>query len=146
MRTALLHAASLTLERCQATLLAGKADDCKLGLQDPKQVYIFNCGAILRVAYLRLLPLSHSFNRLALLTKDQKLIIRAVKTYAKQPLERTFFVTAAAKMAYNGFLGPVKTGALLVSKTAALHWGVEQAIAGWDSGKYITLLGSLVVY
>ncbi|KAH2005562.1 hypothetical protein KXV45_001535 [Aspergillus fumigatus] len=34
---------------------------------------------------------------------------------------------------HNGFLGPVKIGALLASKTAALSWRLDQAIAGWDS-------------
>ncbi|KAH2764343.1 hypothetical protein KXV66_007564 [Aspergillus fumigatus] len=34
---------------------------------------------------------------------------------------------------HNGFLGPVKIGALLASKTAALLWRLDQAIAGWDS-------------
>ncbi|KAL3484347.1 hypothetical protein BJX62DRAFT_218853 [Aspergillus germanicus] len=136
LRTALLHAASMTLERCQATLLAGKPDDGgRHELYDPNHVYIFNCGAVLRVAYSRLLPLSHSFNRLVLLTKDDSVIRRAVKMYARQPLERDKFVTKAAKLACNGFLGPVTIGALLVSKTAALSWSIEQAIAGWDSGK-----------
>ncbi|KAH2253185.1 hypothetical protein KXW72_003486 [Aspergillus fumigatus] len=37
---------------------------------------------------------------------------------------------------HNGFLGPVKIGALLVSKTAALLWRLDQAIAGWDSAKW----------
>jgi hypothetical protein len=135
LRTALLHAASMTLERCQATLLAGKVDDNKLGLYDPNQAYIFNCGAMLRVAYSRLLPSSHSFNRLVLLANDENVVTRAVKVYARQPLERDKFITKAAKLACNGFLGPVTIGALLVSKTAALSWSVEQAIAGWDSGK-----------
>ncbi|KAL2828859.1 hypothetical protein BJY01DRAFT_255206 [Aspergillus pseudoustus] len=140
LRTALLRAASMTLDRCQATLVAGRSDEGKLaGLYDPNHIYIFNCGALLRVAGSRLLPHSNSFNRLALLTEDQAVVARAVRVYAQEPLQRTMFVTKAAKMAYNGFLGPVKIGALLVSRTAALSWGVEQAIAGWDSGAALLL-------
>ncbi|RMJ23697.1 hypothetical protein PHISP_05428 [Aspergillus sp. HF37] len=56
-----------------------------------------------------------------------------IERYVDIRLERTVFVTKAAQKAYEGFLIPVTIGNLLVSKTAALHWSVDQAVAGWDS-------------
>ncbi|KAF9891621.1 hypothetical protein FE257_003632 [Aspergillus nanangensis] len=138
LRTALLHAATSALDRCQAALLVGRSEECKFGWDDPANVMIFNCGAVLRSAYSRLLPPSHSFNRLTLLTDDQEVINKAVRTYASSRLERTVFVTKAAQKAYEGFQTPVTIGHLFVSKTAALHWSVEQAVVGWDSALLLT--------
>ncbi|KAJ5936002.1 hypothetical protein N7454_005300 [Penicillium verhagenii] len=138
LRTTLLHSATLILERCQAMLLAGRGDEGKICLDNPGHNIVFNCEAVLRIAFSRLLPVGHSFNRLALLMNDRDDIMRAVQEYSTAPLERTNFVTKAAKMAYDGFLGPVTIGTLLVRKTAALDWSVDQAIAGWDSALLLT--------
>lgn len=134
LQTALLHAAVSTLERCQAALLSESPKDSKFAWDDPRNVMLFNCNAVLRSAYSRLLPPSHNFNRLSLLTDDRDIIMGEVERYVDIRLERTVFVTKAAQKAYEGFLIPVTIGNLLVSKTAALHWSVDQAVAGWDSG------------
>jgi hypothetical protein len=136
LRGALLDAATSTLERCEAALQAERGKDYGPAWGEPEHLPIFNCEAFLRVAYSRLLPPSHAFNRLALLTDDRGVITRAVKTYTNERLERNIFVTKAARKAYEGFRAPVMIGGLLVSKTAAFSWSVEQAVAGWDSGKY----------
>lgn len=139
LQTALLHAAISILERCQAALLAGSSKDSKFAWDDPGNVMLFNCNAVLRSAYSRLLPPSHNFNRLALLTDDRDVIMGEVERYVDKRLERTMFVTRAAQKAYEGFLIPMTIGNLLVSKTAALHWSVDQAVAGWDSGMLASL-------
>ncbi|QKX53822.1 uncharacterized protein TRUGW13939_00902 [Talaromyces rugulosus] len=138
LRGALLHAATSMLERCEAALQAGRGKDYGPAWGEPEYLPIFNCEAFLRVAYSRLLPPSHAFNRLALLTDDRGVVTRAVKTYTNERLERNIFVTKAARKAYEGFLAPVMIGGLLVSKTAAFSWSVEQAVAGWDSALLLT--------
>jgi hypothetical protein len=135
LRTTLLRAAISTLERTEAALQAGRSYDYKVAWDDPEHTLVFNCSAVLRAGYSRLLPPSHSFNRLALLVDDHEALSRAVKTYVTTPLERNEFVTKAASKAYEVFKGPVTIGATLVSKTAAFSWSIEHAVAGWDSGE-----------
>ncbi|KAJ9488598.1 hypothetical protein VN97_g4694 [Penicillium thymicola] len=138
LRTTLLRAAISTLERTEAALQAGRSDDYKVAWDDQEHTLIFNCSAVLRAGYSRLLPPSHSFNRLALLVDDHDVLSRAVKAYVNTPLERNEFVTKAANKAYEGFKGPVTIGATLVSKTAAFSWSIEHAVAGWDSALLLT--------
>ncbi|CAG8909741.1 unnamed protein product [Penicillium egyptiacum] len=138
LRTTLLRAAMSTLERTEAALQAGRSDDYKLAWDDLEHVLVFNCSAVLRAGYSRLLPPSHSFNRLVLLVDDHDALSRAAKTYVNAPLERNEFVTEAARKAYEGFKAPVTIGATLVSKTAAFSWSLEQAVAGWDSALLLT--------
>ncbi|KAJ5200020.1 hypothetical protein N7472_005224 [Penicillium cf. griseofulvum] len=77
----------------------------------------------------------YRLRRRPLLVDDREVLSRAVKTYVNAPLERNDFVTKAARKAYEGFKGPVTIGVTLVSKTAAFSWGIEHAVAGWDSGE-----------
>ncbi|KAJ5423965.1 hypothetical protein N7491_009181 [Penicillium cf. griseofulvum] len=131
-----MHAINIYLWHLnQLAQTAGRSDDYKVAWDDPEHTLVFNCSAVLRAGYSRLLPPSHSFNRLALLVDDREVLSRAVKTYVNAPLERNDFVTKAARKAYEGFKGPVTIGVTLVSKTAAFSWGIEHAVAGWDSGE-----------
>lgn len=135
LRTALQHTAISALERCQASLLEGRSEDYKIAWDDPESTLIFNCAAMLRSASSRLLLPSMTFNKLSLLSNGQDLITNSILEYTNATLKRTVFMTKASQRAFEGFFVPVTIGHLLVSKTAALHWSVEQAMAGWDSGK-----------
>jgi hypothetical protein len=51
------------------------------------------------------------------------------------PQSRDHFTTQVISRAFEGIMIPSKIGTLLVQKTAALNWGIEHALAGWDTGK-----------
>ncbi|PNP80132.1 hypothetical protein FNYG_06500 [Fusarium nygamai] len=44
----------------------------------------------------------------------------------------------AVTRALEGFAIPIRTGILLIQKTAAFKWSVEHALAAWDAGLLVT--------
>lgn len=139
IRTDLQQTALSALERCQASLLKGRSEDYKLSWDDPESTLLFNSAAMLRCASSRIFTPSMTFNKLTLISNDQELMRKSVSEYVHAPLKRSLFIIKASQKAFEGFFIPVTIGHLLVSKTAALHWSVEQAMAGWDSGKVFFL-------
>lgn len=99
---------------------------------------LFNAIALLRVAYVRAFTGAGSFNRMALLNDDSEQILSAIREYVGTPQDRSLFLTKAVARAFEGLIIPIKAGALLVKKTAALSWSIEHAIAGWDCVLFFT--------
>lgn len=126
-----------TLMRCQKSL----ARDGKEGesIEPPWALsegpLLFNCQAVLRIAFTRLFLPEVSIPRIVMMTGTDEEVREAAAAYVACPLERSDFNTKAAAKACQGFLSPVKIGHLLVRKTASFAWSVEHAVAGWDSGK-----------
>lgn len=75
---------------------------------------LFNCQALLRIAYVRLFTGTGSFNRMMLLSSNEEEIMRNLRAYVLAPQQRTEFLTTAVGKAYEGFLAPIKAGYLFV--------------------------------
>ncbi|KAK7883531.1 hypothetical protein LTR67_011107 [Exophiala xenobiotica] len=99
---------------------------------------LFNCQALLRIAYVRVFTGAGSFNRMMLLSSNEDEVMHNLRTYVHAPQQRTKFLTTAVGKAYEGFLAPIKAGYLISRKTAALSWSVEHAVAGWDCALFVT--------
>ena len=99
---------------------------------------VFNCHALLRIAYVRLFGNSAHFPKMILLASDDAEIAAAMKTYVAGPQPRNAFLTKSIAKAYEGFITPVRLGHLLIKKTAALSWSVEHAVAAWDSVLFVS--------
>ncbi|KAL1620815.1 hypothetical protein SLS56_009482 [Neofusicoccum ribis] len=99
---------------------------------------VFNCYALLRIAYVRLFGNGSIFNKMILLTDDLDEVSATMTSYVAAPQPRSHFLTKAISKAYEGFATPVKLGHLLIKKTAALSWSVEHAVAAWDSVLFVS--------
>lgn len=128
-----------TLSRCQKSLLRDDKDGKPIEpLWDVSDgPLLFNCQAILRIAYTRLFLPEFPFRRMIMIVGSVDEVDEAAAAYVASPLERNDLYTKAAAKACQGFLTPVRMGHLLVRKTAAFAWSVEHAVAGWDSGKLL---------
>lgn len=99
---------------------------------------VFNCYALLRIAYVRLFGNGSIFNKMVLVTDDLEEISATMNSYVAAPQPRSHFLTKAISKAYEGFITPVRLGHLLIKKTAALSWSVEHAVAAWDSVLFVS--------
>ncbi|KAH7050027.1 hypothetical protein B0J12DRAFT_600002 [Macrophomina phaseolina] len=99
---------------------------------------VFNCYALLRIAYVRLFGNGDIFNKMVLVTDDLEEISATMSSYVAAPQPRSHFLTKAISRAYEGFITPVRLGHLLIKKTAALSWSVEHAVAAWDSVLFVS--------
>lgn len=131
----LLSTAHSTVYRCSEAIARGRGNDYEATWDDPDGPLTFNCQAILRIA------ISHIFvdkvgslDRLVLISDDEEQVSSAIVACLATKQERGSNINKAVSRAYEGFAMPIRIGPLLVSKTAALNWSVEHAIAGWDSG------------
>lgn len=135
LRIALLATTTSTLARCQKAISREGNEGQEISWDDPDGPLLFNCQALLRIAYTRQFTVVNSFNRLTLFNDDPSTILSSVNAYASARQSRNKFLTQAAASACQGFFSVIRIGHLLVRKTAALSWSPEHAIAGWDSGK-----------
>ena len=126
--------AEMALARCHAMISQGRCDG-ELTWNESEGPLVFNSLALLRACYVRAFTGVGSFNRMALLNDDSEEVLSSIWEYVKTSQERSPFLTKAVARTFEGFLTPIKAGALLVQKTAALSWSIEHAIAGWDCGK-----------
>ncbi|KPM40143.1 Maleylacetate reductase [Neonectria ditissima] len=134
----LLDAALRSLARCEK-LLNHKPSEGDHGWDDPMETpLVFNCQAILRIAYIRLFNGALGFNRLSLMDADPGTVEVAVSMFATKRLERSPSLLTAVTKSFEGFCTPVKMGHMLIRKTAAFRWSVEHAIAGWDCALIVT--------
>ena len=117
------------LNACQRAFTWGKADS------DPwSDPLLFNCLAVLRTAYMRGCTDSN-FNRRILLVCDPTAVSDQIQTYVLSKQTRGPRTTEAVSRAFSTMLLPMRAGAMLVRKTAALTWSIEHAIAWWDTGE-----------
>lgn len=121
------------LARCHSLLTTGHPERERTS-EDPEGPMIFNCLALLRISYVRAFTATNSFNRIVLLTDDKAEIMSAMKSYVLCKQSRSVPLTKAVSRAFEALLMPIKSGHLLVRKTAAFSWSIEHAIAGWDCG------------
>lgn len=135
----MIKAALRSLGRCQQ-ILANCQREYSNGFDDDEnneissKSLIFNCQAILRSAYIRLFDGTCSFDKLSVVASDPGSIDVAASTFADLKLNRSVFLLKAVEESFEGFRIPVSMGHMLIRKTAALRWSVEQAAAGWDCG------------
>ncbi|KUJ13361.1 uncharacterized protein LY89DRAFT_785082 [Mollisia scopiformis] len=125
-----------SLARCHALVVANAQRD-----QEPhseKGAVIFNCQALLRIAYVRLFTSAGSVDRMMLLSQNDAQLESSIQSYMHAVQKRSPFLTKAVLEAFGGFSTPIKAGYLMVRKTAALSWSVEHAIAAWDCALFVT--------
>lgn len=134
LRIALLATTGSTLARCESVISREGKEEQEISWDDPDGPLLFNCQALLRIAYTRQFTVMNAFNRPTLFDNDLSNVMASVSAYASAQQARSHFLTHAAGKACEGFLGLIRIGPLLVRKTAALNWSMEHAIAGWDSG------------
>lgn len=104
--------------------------------QDP---LLFNCLAVLRIAFMRECTDSiKSFNRRVLLGCNTAAVEQEIQAYVLGPPFRGPRVTEAVSKSFSAMLLPMRTGAMLVRKTAALTWSIEHAVAWWDTALFFT--------
>ncbi|KAG8157520.1 hypothetical protein KVR01_012562 [Diaporthe batatas] len=138
LRRLVLSNGMAILSRCHRVLSGGGREaenqDDAAAWDHPAGPLLFNCHGVLRIACSRLLTSSYQpFQHLTLITNAAGSTDEAAEAYAASPQERNDFFTKVISMACQSFLTPVQAGHMLVRKTAALSWGVEHAVAGWDS-------------
>lgn len=131
LRTCLTSQVETGLARCYNLLTADRSER-EHTEDDSEGPLIFNCLALLRSAYVRVFTGSVGFNRMMLLSDDLDQITDSLKLYVSSAQNRSPFMTKAISQAYGGLLTPIRSGYLLVRKTAALSWSVEHAITSWD--------------
>ncbi|KAF5492252.1 hypothetical protein CGCS363_v010334 [Colletotrichum siamense] len=98
--------------------------------QDQECSLVFNCQAILRIAYTRIAGPSI---RISLMNTDDADVDAAISSFVTAKMERSPQLLDIISKSFEGFKIPVKIGHLLVRKTAAFRWSVEHAVAGWSS-------------
>lgn len=135
----LLSEALATLGKCSNIISRVRGDkDHTATWNESETPIMFNCQALLRIAYMRIVSTTGTFNRLTLLTDNPEDVTSAVRSYVEASTHKSPLLTKSALKAFEGFLAPIKIGHLLVRKTAALSWSVEHAVAGWDAALFLT--------
>ena len=137
LRSSLLDSALKSLARCEAFLRSGETGPNQTDEHKNRETsLVFNCHAVLRVAYIRLFkPVSHS-NRISLISGDPVEMEASITSFVTAKMERSPQLLKAVVKAFEGLRIPVRLGHMLVRKTAAFRWGVEHAVAGWECGTF----------
>ncbi|PNS14175.1 hypothetical protein CAC42_6688 [Sphaceloma murrayae] len=121
-----------SLSRCRTMIMRSNAEG-ETTWSDYDGPLLFNCAALLRIAYARSLTGIGALNRIVLLSGDGKLVERMIADYVTAPQTRGAYLNKVMGHIFEGFCTPIKAGMLLTQKTAALTWSIEHAIAGWDT-------------
>ncbi|OQV07302.1 hypothetical protein CLAIMM_11757 [Cladophialophora immunda] len=125
------------LNRCRELLTnAKRANEATWSDEDGPM--LFNCMAVLRVAYGRTFLPASTLDRFILLRETGSEIVDAIKKYLSIDSPRGESITRAITRSVEGLFVPVQAGVLWTVKTAALTWWVDHALAGWDTGLFVT--------
>ncbi|KAI0121269.1 hypothetical protein BJ170DRAFT_588186 [Xylariales sp. AK1849] len=119
------------LARCRDVLRHHRPESVEPSWDDTEGPLLFNCEAMLRVAYTRLftdVSVPQKFT-LLLTSRDDKLA--ALKRFVAAKQDRCPLMTQAVAHAFDSFFIPIRMGYLLVQKTAAFSWSVETAVSAW---------------
>ncbi|KAF4834368.1 hypothetical protein CGCTS75_v003063 [Colletotrichum tropicale] len=123
-----------SLSRCDDFLQGVRSElphaDADEHEKDQECSLVFNCQAILRIAYTRIAGPSI---RISLMNTDDADVDAAISSFVTAKMERSPELLYIISKSFEGFKIPVKIGHLLVRKTAAFRWSVEHAVAGWSS-------------
>ncbi|KAF5633161.1 zinc finger protein [Fusarium tjaetaba] len=125
------------LSRCRDFLTAAHAEN-EGNWSDTDNPLLFNAFAVLRVAYGRAFFGVQTLDRSILFHERSQDMLPIIEQYFNQVQERDHFITMAVTRALEGFAIPIRTGMLLMQKTAAFKWSVEHALAAWDAGLLVT--------
>jgi hypothetical protein len=136
-----------TLSRCQR-FLDGARNEALRSSRSPGSLscdvdeekessLVFNSYAILRIAHTKLITSGHPQNFIDLANLHGPGVKASIASFVNAKPERGAFMLEAVVKAFEGLREPVEMGYLLVRKTAAFRWSVEQAVAGWDCGMYL---------
>lgn len=132
LRLSLLESTLKSLARCESFLRSGDKDSCHPDDNgDTETSLVFNSHAVLRIAYIRLFKPSCQIN---LTCQDPVDMEASITSFVTTKMERSPQLLEACIKTLEGLIIPVRLGHMLVRKTAAFRWGVEHAIAGWESG------------
>ncbi|KAM6515702.1 hypothetical protein FALCPG4_013917 [Fusarium falciforme] len=132
LRSSLLESTLKSLTRCESFLRSGEKDSCHPDDNgDTETSLVFNSHAVLRIAYIRLFKPSCQIN---LTCQDPVDMEASITSFVTTKIERSPQLLEACVKTLEGLIIPVRLGHMLVRKTAAFRWGVEHAIAGWESG------------
>ncbi|KAF4479383.1 hypothetical protein CGGC5_v013011 [Colletotrichum fructicola Nara gc5] len=134
LSSSLLRSAMQSLARCDDFLQGVRSElphaDADEHEKDQECSLVFNCQAILRIAYTRIAGPSI---RISLMNTDDADVDAAISSFVTAKMERSPQLLDIISKSFEGFKIPVKIGHLLVRKTAAFRWSVEHAVAGWSS-------------
>ncbi|KAL2670516.1 hypothetical protein Neosp_014304 [[Neocosmospora] mangrovei] len=136
LRLSLLESTLKSLARCESFLRSGDKDSCHPDDNgDTETSLVFNSHAVLRIAYIRLFKPSCQIN---LTCQDPVNMEASITSFVTTKIERSPQLLEACVKTLEGLIIPVRLGHMLVRKTAAFRWGVEHAIAGWESALLVT--------
>ncbi|KAK9774579.1 putative C2H2-type domain-containing protein [Seiridium cardinale] len=136
----ILDTAMQSLQRCQIILKSSGLNNHSGADEGQLSPLMFNSRAVLGIAYSRFFDPLTGFNRFNLYTQDINAIDAAISTFATTELEveRTPRLLDAVSNSLESLRIPVRMGYMLVRKTAAFRWGVEHAVACWDTALFVT--------
>ncbi|KAF4775167.1 hypothetical protein HER10_EVM0007340 [Colletotrichum scovillei] len=142
LRASLLNGAMQSLARCDAFLQGVRSElrqpHPEEDEKDKEISLVFNCQAVLRIAYTRLSKISTTHCRISLLNLEDRDIGSCVSSFVMGRMERSSHILKMVSKAFEGMIVPVKMGHLLVRKTAAFRWSVEHAVAGWTGALLVS--------
>jgi hypothetical protein len=133
-----LHNGLHSLSKCQNILKRSRERYNQDSENLSESPLMFSCQAILRIAYMRLFNAAGTFNRLCLVDMDPAVIDASASAFAALQLKRSPQMLDIVRQAFRGLEVPIQMGHMFVRKTAAFRWGVEHAVAAWDSAIFIT--------
>ncbi|KAH7118601.1 fungal-specific transcription factor domain-containing protein [Dactylonectria estremocensis] len=134
LRSSLLDSALKSLARCEAFLRSGDTEEH----EEKEASLVFNCHAVLRIAYIRLFKPTSPASRISLISLDPVEMEASITSFVTARMDRSPQLLEVVVKAFEGLSIPVRLGHMLVRKTAAFRWGVEHAIAGWESALLVT--------
>lgn len=97
---------------------------------------LFNCEAMLRAAYARLFIDASLPQRLTIMCASSGADRLPSEELVAGKQERSDLMTKAVTHILESIPTPIKTGFLLVQKTAAFLWSIESAVSSWGCGQY----------
>ncbi|KAH7252834.1 fungal-specific transcription factor domain-containing protein [Fusarium tricinctum] len=137
--SSLMDSSMATLARCNAFLKSTGNDTGGLDSEEDEETsLVFNCQAVLRIAYIRLFKTIGPSTQISLISTDAAEMDEAITSFVTEDIDRSPQMLNAVTKCFEGLRIPVKLGTMLVRKTAAFRWSVEHAIAGWESALLVT--------
>ncbi|CVK96638.1 uncharacterized protein FMAN_10968 [Fusarium mangiferae] len=137
--SSLMDSSMAILSRCDAFLKrAGSVTQSLDSDEHDETSLVFNCQAVLRIAYVSLFRTVNSSAHISLMSTDAAEMDDAIVSFVAGELDRSPQILNAVVKCFEGLRIPVKMGTMLVRKTAAFRWSVEHAISGWESALVVT--------
>ncbi|KAM0185130.1 hypothetical protein ACHAPI_012280 [Fusarium lateritium] len=137
--SSLMDSSMATLARCSAFLKSTGYETGGLDSEEDEETsLVFNCQAVLRIAYIRLFQNIGPSTRISFISRDAAEMDEAIALFVNHEIDRSPQMLSAVTKCFEGLSIPVKLGTMLIRKTAAFRWSVEHAVAGWESALLVT--------